>query len=67
MYKVRYTGMGAEEFGPPAPTVTQQVTQAVTDVSRTVEETTGLRNFAYYAGIALIGWVAYTYMTTESR
>jgi hypothetical protein len=63
MYKVRYTGMGAEDYGPPAPTVTQQVTQAVVDVDRRVAEATGLKNFAYYLGVALIGWVAYNYMT----
>ena len=58
-------GVGAEEFGPPAPTVTQQVTQTVQDISKGVEDTTGLKNFAYYAGVALIGWVAYNYMTSE--
>lgn len=57
--------LGAEDFGPPKPTVTQQVTQAVVDVDRTIEQTTGLKNFAYYAGIALIGYVAYTYITDE--
>jgi hypothetical protein len=62
MFKVGMNGVGAEDFGPPAPTVAQQVTQAVTDASTTVERTTGLKNFAMYAGVVLIGYVAYQYM-----
>jgi len=64
MYK--NVGMGAEEqYGPPAPTIAQTATQAVTDISRSVEQATGIQNFAYYAGIALIGYVAYQYMQGE--
>lgn len=65
MFKQGLAGMGQEQFGPPAPTVTQQATQAVVDIERHVEEATGLRNFAYYVGIALVGLVAYQYMTSE--
>lgn len=62
MYKNNYQSVGQEEFGPPKPTVLQTVTQTVQDISKTVEESTGLRNFAYYAGVALIGYVVYRYM-----
>ena len=63
MYKSQ--GVGAEDYGPPVPTVTQQATQAVTDINKVVEETTGLKNFAIYAGVLLIGCVAYSYYNGE--
>lgn len=57
----KYEGVGAEDYGPPAPTAVQQAQQAVYDVENTVKEMTGLNNFAMYLGVALIGWVAYSY------
>lgn len=55
-------GIGADEdFGPPAPTGAQIVTQAVTDITQDVEEVTGIPNVAYYIGIGLIGYVLYQY------
>ena len=67
MYKVGMHGMGAEDFGPPVPTITQQATQTVTDISNKVESMTGLKNFAYYLGVGLVGWVAYQYMTGDGK
>ncbi len=64
MFKL--SGVGAENYGPPAPTVTQQAGQAVTDISRSVESMTGISNFPIYLGIALVGYVAYQYMN-ESK
>lgn len=57
-----YRSLGAEDFGPPAPTIGQQAAQAVTDINRSIESTTGLKNFAMYVGVGLIGYVAYQYM-----
>lgn len=64
MYK-RNGSLGAEEFGPSAPTITQKAGQVVTDIDKSVESVTGVSNVAYYLGIALIGYVAYTYMQGE--
>lgn len=61
----KYQGVGAEEYGPPKPTITQQVTQAAVDVERSIEQATGLKNFAMYAGGLLIGYVAYSYYNHE--
>ena len=57
-----YPGVGAEEYGPPAPSIGQQSAQAVTDINRSVEQSTGLKNFAMYLGVGLIGYVVYEYM-----
>lgn len=57
-----YKGMGAEEYGPSAPTIGQQAAQAVVDINKSVEQSTGLKNFATYVGVALAGYVAYQYM-----
>ena len=46
-------GIGAENEGPPAPTVIQTVTQDIKDV-------TGIPiNYVWYGGLALIGWFVY--------
>lgn len=57
--------LGQEDFGPAKPTVIQQTTQVVTDISKGVERMTGIPNIAWYVGIGLIGYVAYQYTQNE--
>ena len=48
-------GVGAEDFGPPAPTVVQQAGQVVTDVTGI-----NVKTLMMYGGIALLGYYWYT-------
>jgi hypothetical protein len=54
---------GTTVYGPPMPTIAQSATQDIQDITKAV----GIPNFAYYIGIALIGYVAYQYMSGEAK
>ena len=55
-------GVGAEDEGPPAPTVVQQVAQKVQDATGLPAATqmAGVSPYVIYAGVAMLGWYVYT-------
>ena len=62
------SGIGAEDAGPAAPTMVQQVAQSVQDATGLPAATqmAGVSPYIIYAGVAMLGyWVYKNYFTTE--
>ena len=61
-------GVGADDFGPNAPTVTQQASQLIQDTTGLpiASKFAGINPYFVYAGVALIGYYVYAkYYATE--
>ena len=62
------SGIGAEDAGPAAPTMVQQVAQSVQDATGlpAASQMAGVSPYVIYAGVALIGYYVYAkYYATE--
>ena len=55
-------GVGADDQGPPAPTVVQQVAQSVQDATGlpAASQMAGVSPYIIYGGVALLGYWVYT-------